>query len=193
MGNTAVTGYREAVVELGTVDTISAMESRLRAGAPRARFNWRVRAILGVMAVALAFIAVVFLVGAGAWNRAPSLIMVARVAPLRTWGIGALFIALSAAWSLWRSDALVYRLTLVGCAGFFTTWTASFVASWAIGESLSPVGIALCGMISLWSIVLAGVPLTDPVREAAYELVRTVGAPPSPDASAATAPPRARS
>jgi hypothetical protein len=192
MGNTAADS-REATVELGTVDTIGRMEAGLRQmGRQQPRFNWRVRAILGVMAACQTFIAVVFLLGAGAWNRAPALLMVARVAPLRTWGIGALFIAGSAAWALWRDDSLVYRLTLVGCAGFFATWTAAFVASWVIGESLSPVGIGLCGMISAWSIVLAGVPLTDPVREAAYELVRSVGAPPSLNASAATAPPRAR-
>jgi hypothetical protein len=191
MGNTAADS-REATVELGTVDTIAEMESKLRAITPRARFNWRIRAVLGVMAASLAFIGLVFLIGAGTWNRAPGLLMLARVAPLRTWGVGALFIAGSAGWSLWRSDTLIYRLTLVGCAGFFATWTASFVASWWIGESLSPVGIGLCGMISAWSIVLAGVPLTDPVREAAYELVRSVGAPPSLNASAATAPPRAR-
>lgn len=140
------------------------------------RFPWRVRAILGALVACYLFVGVVLLVGAGAWNPSPTLDMVERVSPFRTWGCGALFIAACGLWALVRQDSFVCRLALVGSAGFTCAWAAAFVASWVAGESQSPLGIGFCGIIALWSIVLSGVPFTDPVREAAYGMVRTVEA-----------------
>lgn len=130
--------------------------------------------MLASLSAGYLFIAFVLIVGAGAWNRSSGLLMVARVSPLRTWGCGALFIAACTLWALVREDSFVCRCALVGSAGFQTCWAASFIAAWVGGESQSPLGIGFCGIIAAWSIVLSGVPFTDPVREAAYGMVRSV-------------------
>lgn len=157
------------MVELGTQASLARAMAVTRR---QARFTWRVRGLLGTMVAAYAFIGVVLLVGAGAWNRSPGLAMVMRVAPFRTWGVGAFGIVLLAGFALVRADSDACRLALVVTAGWWATWCAAFVAAWISGEAMSPLGVPMSGMLAAWALILSGVPFTDPVREAAYSTVR---------------------
>ncbi|QOR55363.1 MAG: hypothetical protein SHS37scaffold145_14 [Phage 71_18] len=168
-----------AMVELGTQASLARAMTMTR---HRARFTWRVRAFLGSMVAAYLFIAVVLLVGAGQWVRSPSYAMVMRVAPFRTWGVGALGIVVLAAFALIRDDNDACRLAFVATAGWWATWCAAFVAAWISGEALSPLGVPVSAMLTLWALILSGVPFTDPVREAAYGVVRASMSPDDPSA-----------
>lgn len=165
------------MVELGTQASLARAMASTR---QTPRFTWRVRGILGSMVAAYTFMAVVLLVGAGAWNRSPGLAMVMRVAPFRTWGVGALGIVLLSVFALARDDSDACRLALIASAGWWATWCAAFVAAWIAGEALSPLGVPMSGMLGLWALILSGVPFTDPVREAAYGVVRAAVPPDDP-------------